>query len=151
MLIDYYWTHFDWRTTIGSLVLISCTSICATVWRDILFISWVLGLEDTWTEAENAWVFVVNLVGMMGSSFVFTNISLMMFPADTLKMSHDSTKTEFMWQGKNFFYHTSSFTLNSPHYRETTFCHLGHYHWAGCWQSFLLSRQTILFFGAPYA
>ena len=54
-------------------------------------------------EAAHAWLFVVNLVGLRGDSFVLENLSLMMFPDDTLKASHASTKTDFMWQGKNYF------------------------------------------------
>ena len=50
----------------GSLVMVSCTSIGATVRRDILFIYSALDTEDTWEEAVNAWVFVVKSVGMKG-------------------------------------------------------------------------------------
>ena len=35
--------------------------------------------------------------GMRGSSFVFAKLPLMMLPADILKESRVSTKTEFMW------------------------------------------------------
>ena len=59
MLLDNFWLPFARRTTIGTLVLVSCTSICATVWHDILFISSALTPEDTWIEAAHAWVFVV--------------------------------------------------------------------------------------------
>ena len=48
-------------------------------------------------ETAHYWVFVVNLVGMRGGSFVFAKLSLMMFPDEILKASHASTKTEFMW------------------------------------------------------
>ena len=88
---------FYWRTTIGSSVLVTCNSIGATVWSDIYFISSILAPEDTWMEAAHAWVFVVKSLGIRGGSFVFTNLSLMMFPADILKSSYASTKTEFMW------------------------------------------------------
>ena len=40
--------------TIGSLVLVACTSIVATVRRDILLIYSSLGPEDTWMKASHA-------------------------------------------------------------------------------------------------
>ena len=117
--------------TIGSSVLVSCTSIGATVRRDISLISSALGPEDTWTKAANSWVFVVKLIGMRGGYLFLKNLSLMVFPADTLKASLDSTNIEFMWRGKKLLSHTSAPTKNSPHCRETLVCHLIHYHWVG--------------------
>ena len=86
--------------------------------RNILLIYLVLVLEDTWTEASYAWAFVVNSVGMRGSRFLFTNLSLMNVMADTLKESHASTNIEFMWQGKFFLSHISASTQTSPHFKE---------------------------------
>ena len=59
------------------------------MWHDLLFIYSALALEDTWMEVAHAWVFVVKSGGLRGGSFVFANLSLMMFPADILKESHD--------------------------------------------------------------
>ena len=87
---------FSRRTTIGSLVLVSFTSISATVRRYVSLISSDLAPEDTWIESEHAWVFVVNPGGLRGGSFVLTNPSLITLLDDTLKMSHASTKMEFM-------------------------------------------------------
>ena len=64
---------------------------------DISLVSSHLDSEGTCVEAAHAWVFVVKFGGLRNNSFVFTNISLMMFPADTSKVSHASTKMEFMW------------------------------------------------------
>ena len=58
MLLDDFWLTLSRRKTIGSPVLVSCTSIGTTVWHDLSLISLALVTEDTWTEAENAWVFV---------------------------------------------------------------------------------------------
>ena len=52
--------------------------------------------EETCMESAHAWVLVVMLGELRGSSFVFTNISLLMFTVDTLKLSHASTNIEFM-------------------------------------------------------
>ena len=81
----------------GSSVLVTCTSIFATVWRDILLIYSALDPEDTWIEAAHAWVFVVKSGELRGISFVFLKLSLMMLLDETLKASHASTKTDFMW------------------------------------------------------
>ena len=69
---------------------------------DILYIYSALDPEYTWTEVAHAWVFVVKSIGIRGSSLVFTNLSLMNFTADTLKVSHAPTKMDFMWRGKSF-------------------------------------------------
>ena len=60
--------------------------------RDTPLISSALDPEDTWTEAENSWVFVVESGGLRGRSLIFTKVSLMTFPDNTLKASHDSSK-----------------------------------------------------------
>ena len=51
----------------------------ATVCRDIQLIDSDLDPEGTWMEASYVWVFVVNLGGLRGGSFVFTKTSLMNF------------------------------------------------------------------------
>ena len=66
MFLDDFYIPFDWRTTIVSSVLITCNSIGATVWHDILFIYSALDPEDTWMEAAHAWIFFVKLGGMRG-------------------------------------------------------------------------------------
>ena len=48
-------------------------------------------------EAEHDYVFVVNSGGLRGGSFIFAQLSLMIFLTDTLKSSHASAKMEFMW------------------------------------------------------
>ena len=88
---------FAQRTTIGSLFLIPCNSIGATVSHDILFIYSSLDSEDTWMEAPHAWMFVVKSGGMREISFVFVKLYIMMLTADILKTSNSSTKTDFMW------------------------------------------------------
>ena len=82
---DYCCLPFCCRRTIGSSVLVTCTSICATVWRDISLITSALATEDIWMEAEHARVFVFNSRGLSRGIFVFTNISLVIFPDDTLR------------------------------------------------------------------
>ena len=73
------------------------------MWHDLSLISLALVTEDTWTEAENAWVFVVKLGGMGGGgggcSFFFKKLFLVMLPAYTLKSSHDSTIDGFYLVG----------------------------------------------------
>ena len=66
------------------------------MWSDIPFISLALGPEETWTKAAHVWVFAVKSVVMRGYGFVFKNLSLMIFPADTVKSSHAYTNMEFM-------------------------------------------------------
>ena len=89
MFLDDFCVPFDQRTTIGSSVLVTCNLIGATVWLYIFFISSALYPEDNWMEAENYWVFFVKLIGIRGGRFFFSNMSLMMLPADNLKASHD--------------------------------------------------------------
>ena len=67
------------------------------VWREILLIYSALDTEDTWTEAAHAWVFVVKSGGLREGRFFLTKLSLTIFPSDTLKAPHASTKMEFMW------------------------------------------------------
>ena len=61
------------------------------MWRDILLIDSFLDTEDPWMEESHDWVLVAKSVGLRGSRFVLTNLSLMVLPADTLKASYDST------------------------------------------------------------
>ena len=96
MFLDDCCAPFHQSTIIVSSVLVNFTSIGPTVCRDILLISSALYPEDNFMEAAHAWVFVVNSGGVRGGIFVSTNVSLMMFPSDTLKASHAFTKTEFM-------------------------------------------------------
>ena len=77
---------FSLRKAIGSYVLIYCTLIGATVRHYILLISSALGPEDTFTETVNAWLFVVKSGGLRGGYIFFKNLSLIMLPADTLKV-----------------------------------------------------------------
>ena len=102
MFLDDCCVPFARRTTIWSSFLLIFNSIGATLWHDLLFIYSTLSLEDTFMEAAHAWVFVVKLGGLRGSSFVFSELSLMMFPADILNAYHASTNMEFMWWGRNF-------------------------------------------------
>ena len=92
MFLDDCCIPFSLRTTLGSSVLVTCTSLDETVRRDIFLISSDFNPEDNWMEAASAWVFVVKLVGLRDSIFVFGNMCLMTLPADTLKESHASTK-----------------------------------------------------------
>ena len=102
VFLDDFWLLFAWTTTIVSSVLVSCTSLGATLWRDILLISSSFYSEYTWAEASNPRAFVVKLGGLRGGSFVFKKNSLMMVPDETLKASHASTKMEFMSWGNIF-------------------------------------------------
>ena len=52
-------------------------------------------------EAGHYWMFVVKSGGMMGSSFVFVKLYIIMLPADILKSYHSSFMTEFMWSINN--------------------------------------------------
>ena len=79
-------------------------------------------------EAAHAWVFAVKPGGLRGSSPPPpTKLSLMMLPAEILKASYDSTKTEFMWRGDFIPSHTSEYTHSLPRCRETPVCNLGNY------------------------
>ena len=71
----------------------------------VSFIYLLLVPGETWTEAEHAWVFVVKLVVLRVGRFVFKNLSLMMFPSDTLKVSHAYTNMGFMLLNSHY-YHT---------------------------------------------
>ena len=64
MFLDDCCVPFARRKTIGYSVLITCNSIGANIWHDILFISSALVLEGTWMKASYAWVFVVKLGGI---------------------------------------------------------------------------------------
>ena len=97
MCLDDCCLPFAQRKIIGSSVLVTFTSICATVRCDILLVYSSLYQEDTCMEAAHAWVFVVKSVGLRGGSFYSAKLYLMMLPADILKAYHDSTKTEFVW------------------------------------------------------
>ena len=97
MFLDDCWLPFARRTTIGSLVLVSCISIGTTVRHDISLIYSDLDPEGTWTEASHAWIFIFKLGGLRWSSFVFTKLPLMTFPDDTLNVSHASSNMEFIW------------------------------------------------------
>ena len=66
MILDDFWLPFARITTIWSLVLVFCVSISATVYCDTLLIYSALVPEDTCTEAFNARVFMVKLVGLRG-------------------------------------------------------------------------------------
>ena len=57
----------------------------------------------------------------------FTNISLAMFPEETLKASHASTNIEFIWQGKTLSYHTSASRTALNHCNGNSVSHLYHY------------------------
>ena len=102
MFLGDFWVPFAQRKTLGSSFLVSSTSIVATVQHDNLSIPSSLDLEDTWTEALYAWVFVFKLVGMNGISLVFSSLYPITFKSETLKEYHDHTKMEFMWWGKIF-------------------------------------------------
>ena len=84
-------------TTIGLLVLFISNLICAHVSSAI----WLMPFEYFWIEATYACIFFIMLVGLRGSRWVLYKPSLMMLPADTLKASHASTKSEVMWEVKN--------------------------------------------------
>ena len=75
--------------TIGSLVLVTWNLIGASVSSTI----WLMTFEDVWMENTHACVFVIMLWGLRGSIRVLSNLSLMMFPADTVKAYHVSTRT----------------------------------------------------------
>ena len=79
--------------TIGSLLLVVSNLIVASVSSQIYF----MPFEDVWMEATHACVFFIMLGGLRGSILVLENLYLMMFTADTVKASHVSTMTEFMW------------------------------------------------------
>ena len=81
--------------TIGLLVLVTYNLIGASVSSEILLMTF----EEFWTEATHACIFVIMLGGLRGSRCVLAKLSLMMLPDDTLKASHVSTRTEFMWRG----------------------------------------------------
>ena len=74
-----------------------CTLIVTAVQYFIILMSSALYPEDTCKEAQYSWVFVVKLLRLRGSIYFFAKLPPMMLPADILKASHASTKTEFMW------------------------------------------------------
>ena len=83
--------------TIGSLVLVESNLIGASMSSEIL----LMPFEYVWVEATHACVFVIVLGGIRGARWVLAKLFLMMFPADTVKASHVSTRTEFMWRCLN--------------------------------------------------
>ena len=103
LFLDGFCVPWYWRESIWSVVLVTCNSIGTNICHDLLLISSDLDTENNLMEVSHVWVFGVKSVGMRASSIVFLNISLIMFPSDTLKSSRASTKTEFMWWVENFF------------------------------------------------
>ena len=61
--------------------MVTCNSICTTVWRDIFLISSALAPEDNWMEAAHTWLFVVKSVGRMGGRIVLAKLSLIRLPS----------------------------------------------------------------------
>ena len=55
--------------------------------------------EEVWKEATHACVFFIMLGVLRGGRLVLSKLSLIMFPDDTMKDSHVSTRTYFMWLG----------------------------------------------------
>ena len=88
---------FSRMITIGSLVLVVRNLIVASVSSEIRLITF----EDVCMEGTHACVFVIMLGGLRESRRVLAKLSLMIFPADTVKVSHVLTRTEFMWWGWN--------------------------------------------------
>ena len=84
---------FARRITIGSLVLVVSNLICASVSYEIS----LMPFEDVFIEATHACVFFIVLVGLRGSRLVLAKLSLIILSADTMKASHVSTRTEFIW------------------------------------------------------
>ena len=79
--------------TIGSLVIVTYNLIGASVYYAIL----LMHFEEFCTEAIHACVFVIVLGGLKGSRLVLAKLPLMMLPDYTVKASHVSNRTEFMW------------------------------------------------------
>ena len=96
IFLDDFWFTFSQRTTIGSSVLIFCTSIGTTVWCDISLMSSELSPEETWTEATHDCVLLEKLWVLRGGRFK-NNMFLKMFLELTLEASHYFTNIEFMW------------------------------------------------------
>ena len=92
--------------TIGLLVLVTCNLMGASVSYAILF----MPFEYVWTEATRACVFFIVLDGLRGDRWVLAKLYLMMLPYDTLKASHVSTRTYFMWWGWNLM--VTSFSIH---------------------------------------
>ena len=62
--LDDCCVQFARGKTIGSSVLVTCKSIGATVWRDILFVSSPLATEDPRMEVAHARVFIAKSGGL---------------------------------------------------------------------------------------
>ena len=73
---DDCWLLCSRRTNTALLVLMSYTSIYATVQHDISFISSALDPEGTWMEAGHVWVFVVKSGGLKGGRFFLQSFPL---------------------------------------------------------------------------
>ena len=86
---------FSQIITIGSLVLVTCNWIGASVSSDI----WFMPFEEVCMEATHACVFVIVLGGLKGCRWVGAKLSTMMLSDDTLESSHASTRIDFMWWG----------------------------------------------------
>ena len=143
IFLDDFWLPFAWRTTIGSSVLVTCTSIVATVWCDISLISSALDPENTCMEAAHAWVFIVKSGGMRGvylfsQIFIWWCFQLIPWRYPMIPSRHSSCR-----EVKTFLSHTSASTYTLPHCRDISVLPLVHYHWAGCWFSRLLSVQRV--------
>ena len=75
-----------------------------------------LGVSGEARSTKRGWIF-------------FTNLSLMIFPTDNLKVSHSYTKIYFYVVSKNIPSHTSE--SSAPWYRckYDSFLHWSHYNW----------------------
>ena len=69
---------------------------------DITLISPALYTEETWLEATHSWVVMANSGLIIGGYLSFYKLYLIVFTADTLKLSHAATEIDFMLQGKLF-------------------------------------------------
>ena len=79
--------------TIGLLILVVSNLIGASV----SYVICLMTFEDVWMEATHACVFVIMLGGLRGSRRVLAKLYLIMLQDDTMKASHVSTRTDFMW------------------------------------------------------
>ena len=95
--LEKIWIPFFLEDNHGIIFLVYCTLMVTTVLCGVVLMSSALDTQETCTEEIHSLVLVKKLGGLKGVSFNFKEMSMMMFPAYTLKSSHDSTIIEFMW------------------------------------------------------
>ena len=100
-LLDNLPLPFSFSINIGSVVLTYYISIGAILAFDLHPISSPFSLFEIWLPKSQAWWFVPMSGSERGRRCVFLKYLWVIVVDDSLKDSHVSTRTEFMWGGIN--------------------------------------------------